>query len=136
MEICNTSIAGIGNYLAFIATLLVFLAAFAFIYVKTTPYDEIANIAAGEEASAISFFGALLGFAIPLYSVMANSTHLLDMVIWGSVSLMAQLLLFFIIKAIHPFIIDGVKANKKSCAFYLAAYSVVIGLLNAGAVTY
>ena len=50
---------------------LALLAIFAAIYVRVTPYNEIALIREGNMAASISLSGALIGFVLPLASAIS-----------------------------------------------------------------
>lgn len=51
-------------------------AIFVLFYTNLRPYRETALIRAGNTAAAIAFIGALLGFVMPLASVIAHSASL------------------------------------------------------------
>ena len=45
------------NYILYLFASLAMMGVFSFIYIKTTPYDEIKMIRAGQGAAAFSFLG-------------------------------------------------------------------------------
>ena len=51
-------------------------------------------MAQGNKAVSYVLGGRLLGLAIVLYSTAANSISLLDMVSWGAVGILAQIIVF------------------------------------------
>ena len=53
----------------------------------TTKVKEFSLMANGNKAASYVLGGRLLGLAIVLYSALANSISLLDMVIWGAVGI-------------------------------------------------
>jgi putative membrane protein len=128
-----TGLIGFASYFS-IAVLL--LGLFSAIYAKVTPYKEFSLIARGNLAAAYSFSGALLGFAIPLASVIAHSVSIPDMVIWGIIAMLVQLLTFIIVRRIFPAIVSDIPANEVGKGVFLGAVSVVIGILNAACITY
>ena len=71
-----------------------------FVYVKITPYDEIALIKAGNIAAAVSLSGAIIGFAVPLAFAMASSITVYEILIWGPVTLLLQLVAYRITDAV------------------------------------
>ena len=71
-----------------------------FVYIKITPYDDIALIKAGNTAAAVSLSGAIIGFAVPLAFAMASSITVYEILIWGPVTLLLQLVAYRITDAV------------------------------------
>ena len=59
------SFAGFDDFLVYLAVALVLLGLFIAIYIRVTPYREIALIREGNMAAAFSLSGSILGFVIP-----------------------------------------------------------------------
>src|ERR1700761_8725586 len=68
------------------------LIVFALLWLWATPFDDIGLIRQGNAAAAISFAGALVGFAIPVAGVVRASTSLWEVLPWSAIALIAQLL--------------------------------------------
>src|SRR6185436_14460734 len=83
-------------FLTYLGCALVLLTVFGYCYEKFTPYDEFVLIKHGNTAAAISFGGALLGFTIPLVSVIFYTHSLLEMAKWAVITGLVQALVFFI----------------------------------------
>ena len=79
----NESIRYFDDFLIYFSVALLLLVAFTLIYTKVTPYNEIALIRKGNTAAAISLSGALIGFAMPLASTVANAVNLLDLLLFA-----------------------------------------------------
>ena len=62
------------------------------IYVLLTPWKELALVKEGNSAAGFALAGAIVGLAIPIASCLASSVTLIDLAIWGVVSLLIQLL--------------------------------------------
>jgi putative membrane protein len=77
----------------------------------------------------------LVGFAFPLAKAVAQSTSVLDMLIWGAVALVAQLIAFFVVRFVLKELSSDIKAGKYAAAIFLASVAIAIGLLNAAAIT-
>lgn len=75
---------------------------FLMLYCALTPHREIALIREGNTAAATALTGALLGFVIPLASVIAHSAGLADVVVWGAVALAVQLGGFIAARLVLP----------------------------------
>ncbi len=123
-------------FLAYFALASVLTAMFLGIYLKATPYSELELIKQGMVAPALSLSGALLGFVIALGSVIKNSIHLLDMLAWGVVAMIVQLLVFLAVRLLFPALTQGISQNNIAKALFLAVMSVAFGVLNAACMTY
>jgi putative membrane protein len=131
----TTTIFDVYNFILYFITAVVLLVIFAKIYEKITPYREFDLIGRGDVAAACSFGGALLGFAIPLASAIAHSLGLIDMILWGVIALIVQLLTFQAIKMIFPTIVADIPANQVSKGIFLGIVSLIVGILNAACIT-
>ena len=89
------------------------------------------------EAAAIGFIGAVIGFALALASAASNSVSLIDFAIWGCVALIAQTIAFVIVRFIFmPRIVQRINDNEISAGIVLGGTSIAVGLLNAACMTY
>lgn len=130
------SLAGLPNFLLYFALSLALVAAFLLIYVRVTPYREFALIREGNTAAAVSLSGTLIGFVLPLASAVAHSVNPLDMLIWGVIALIVQLVAYFIAARILPHLAEAIPQNRLADATLLAALSLAAGLLNAACMSY
>lgn len=130
------SLAGLPAFALYFGLALVLLAAFLAIYVRLTPYREIELIRGGNVAAAASLGGALIGFALPLASSIANSVSLVDMVIWAVVALAVQLFAYVAARLLVPAIAANVRDGQLASGVFLGAVAVALGILNAAAMTY
>ncbi len=125
------SFAGFDEFLAYLAVALALLAFFVAIYIRVTPYRELALIREGNMAASFSLSGSILGFVIPLASAIQHSVSLIDMVIWGLIAMVVQILAFVVVKLLIPSIAQDIVAGKGAQGFFLGALSLAVGLLNA-----
>lgn len=119
------------HFLAYFGTAVVLAVAFLFIYQIITPQREFALIREGKAAPAISLVGAFLGFAIPMAMVIGHSVNMIDMLMWGGVVLVVQLLTFFILEHLFKGIAAKISDNCISSGVFLGGISLGIGVLNA-----
>ena len=129
-------LATLPNFLAYLGAAIVLLVAFMAIYLRVTPYDEIALIRNNNVAAAISLSGALLGFAMPIANVIAHSDTLLDLAIWGVIAGIVQLLAWLVARVALPRLKEAIEAGLVAPAIFIAALSITVGLLNAACMTY
>jgi len=130
------SIAGLPNFLLYFALALVLMAVFAAVYVRVTTYRELALIRSGNIAAAISLSGALIGFVLPLASAIAHSVNPVDMVAWGAIALVVQLIVYAAVSRLVPHFREAIEAGRAAPAMLLAALAVSVGILNAACLTY
>ena len=130
------SFAGFDDFLVYLAVSLAFLAAFVAIYIRITPYRELALIREGNMAASFSLSGSILGFIVPLCSAIQHSVSLVDMAIWGLIAMLVQIGAFVAARLMIPSITDDIPANKTSAGFFLGCLSLGVGLLNAACMSY
>jgi len=130
------SISGLGYFVAYFATALALVAVFLTVYTWVTPHGEIALIRQGNVAAALSLSGALLGFIVPLAGAITHSVAWWDMLFWGGVALVVQLLSYFIVRMILPSLSQDISAGKVAQGLLLGTISFGIGILNAASLTY
>ena len=68
----------------------------------TTKVKEFKLMAQGNKAVSYVLGGRLLGLAVVLYSTAANSISLLDMISWGAVGILAQIIVFYLAEWLTP----------------------------------
>lgn len=117
------------------AVTLAMLGAGITIYHFITPYHEIRLIRAGNAAAAVSFSGALLGLAMPLAFTMASSVNVLDIVLWGVVALLIQLLAYRFADLLLKNLPKRIEAGEMSAAITVAAVKFAVATINAAAVS-
>lgn len=128
----------------FVSFLVYFLVALALliigsvIFLFTTKNKEMALIAEGNKAASYFFGGRILGLAIVLHAAITYSVSLLDMVIWGTVAIVCQILVFLIMEWITPkFNVDeAISKDNQAAGLLLMFMSIAIGIVIAGCLTY
>ncbi len=130
------SFSGFDDFLIYLAIASLLLAIFVAIYVRITPYREIALIREGNMAAAFSLSGTLIGMVIPLSNAVEYSVNPVDMAIWGFIALAIQLIVFVIARIALPNIAQDIPAGKQASGFFLGAISIAGGILNAACMTY
>lgn len=136
MDILQQSITGFPAFIIHLAAALGMLAVFLFIYAMITPYREFQLIREGNVAAAISLSGAMIGFIIPLAKSIAQSSNLLDMLMWGGIALLIQLLAYAVARLMIPNINKDIPDGKIAQGTYLGMLSLATGILNAACMTY
>ena len=128
-------LTGIPFLLTHFGVTIVMLVVGAFIYIKITSHDEMALIRDGNNAAAVSLSGAILGLAIPLAFCMANSVNVYDIVIWGLVTLVIQLVTFWIIDLWLRDLSRKIEDGQVGTAILLASVKLAVASINAAAIS-
>jgi putative membrane protein len=119
------------SFLAFLAVSAAVLALFLAVYLRATPYREVALIREGNVAAAVSLSGALVGFALPVANVIRNTRSLGDLAVWAAVACLVQLAAYLAARLTLPHLARDIPEGKVAPALFLAALSISVGLLNA-----
>lgn len=135
MEIAS-EFSGLVKFLAYFASALVLTALFLIIYVKITPYKELDLIDHGNTAAAYSLSGALFGFIIPLASAIIHSVNFYDMLTWGAVALVIQVLVYLLVRLLFKGLPAAIQEGVVSKGLFLGALSLAAGILNAACMSY
>ena len=112
---------------------LALLVAGIFIYMAITPFNERELLRNGNPAAATVLGGALVALAIPLAALLATTGALLDILVWGVVAVLLQLLTVAIVSHLFRGMRVMIEAGQVAGAIPLVAAQLSIGLLNAAA---
>jgi putative membrane protein len=112
---------------------LALLVAGIFIYIAITPFHERELLRNGNPAAATVLGGALVALAIPLAALLATTGALLDILVWGVVAVLLQLLTVAIVSHLFRGMRAMIEAGQVAGAIPLVAAQLSIGLLNAAA---
>lgn len=116
------------------ATTLAILVVGAFVYLWITPHDEIALIRAGNTAAAASFGGALIGMAIPLAFCMAVSVGVWDIVIWGVLTVILQIIAYRLTDLVLRDLSARIERGEMASAVFMVSVKLAVAAINAAAV--
>jgi putative membrane protein len=130
------SLTHLPAFLAYFGTALALVAGFLLVYLNATPYDEIALIRSGNTAAAASLVGSLLGFVMPVANVIAHSDSLLDLLAWGAIAGVVQILAYLVARFALPQLTEDLPAGKMAPALFLAGLSLSVGIINAACMGY
>jgi len=123
------------EFLAFFGVAAILTVIFIAIYSKITRHDEIKLIKDNSVAASVAFSGSLIGFALPLASVMLNSSTLLDLVLWGFVAMIVQIVAYFLVRMPMPRVSERIEAGEIAAGIWLGTASLVAGILNSASMT-
>jgi putative membrane protein len=103
------------------------------IYMAVTPFRERELLRQGNAAAATVLGGALVALAIPLAALLATTGALLDILVWGMVALLLQLLTVAVVFQLLRGMRTMIEAGQVAGAIPLVAAQLAIALLNAAA---
>jgi putative membrane protein len=110
---------------------IVLLVVGVMIYTAVTPFHEHELLRQGNVAAATVLSGAVIALAIPLAALLATTRAVLDILVWGIVAILLQLVTVVIVchvmRRLHLRIDDG----SLAAALPIAAAQLAIALLNA-----
>src|SRR5208337_1967874 len=112
---------------------LALLVAGIFLYMAVTPFHERQLLRNGNPAAATVLGGAVVALAIPLAALLATTGALLDILVWGVVALLLQLLTLVVMLHLLRGMRAMIEAGQVAAAIPLVAAQLSIALLNAAA---
>jgi putative membrane protein len=130
------SLQTVGTFALYFSAALVAVALFVVAYMAVTSHQEIALIKKGNSAAAISFAGALIGFTLPLTSVIQHSVSLLDMAVWSVIALVVQLGVLKIVDLALREVSRHIEEGNVAAGVTLGAASIALGIVNAACMNY
>jgi putative membrane protein len=127
----------LSNFLIYFGFSITLIAVFTWLYVKVTPYNEFKLILEeGNEAAAIALVGAMIGFALPIASVIYHSVSVIDFMMWAVIAAVVQLSIAALITrgfgSFEQLMVKGLKA----AGILLAGVHLVAGMINAASMSY
>jgi putative membrane protein len=136
------------NFLQYLGVTLPLLAFGIFIFTITTPYKEYELIkngadtgdpqkAAAAKAAAHDLGGKIIGLSIVLASAVYNSVNMWDLVVWGVIATVFQVLVFYLFELITPFkVVSEIPKGNVSVGIFASRLSIAAGLLMAALISY
>lgn len=127
------------NFGAYLVAALLLLLVGIFLFEKsTTKLQEFQLIAQKNVAAALSLGGKLLGLAIVLGAAAEYSVSLVDMIIWGVIGIVAQIISFILAEviSIRFSIQKAIEEDNRAVGFMLLSLSIAVGWIVAKCLTY
>ncbi|MDX2274093.1 MAG: DUF350 domain-containing protein [Hyphomonadaceae bacterium] len=130
----NAFVSGFPDFIVQLAAALGLFVASLIIYVLMTPHKELELIRAGNPSASLAFAGVVVGLAIPLGSCLAHAFGLWDLVIWGVVTLLLQLLAFRFTDIFLRHLPRRIAEGDVAAAVFLMSVKIGLALIVSGAV--
>jgi putative membrane protein len=136
MDFIKFSLSGFDEFLIYAGLAVVFVYAYMILYLWITPYNELKLIKDGNVAAAVSLSGSVIGFTFPLAAAIRNSMHPWDMMLWGIIAALVQLLVYVAVRYTLLNVVRRIPDGQVATGIVLGAISVSAGILNAACMTY
>ena len=130
------SLAGLPAFLVYFCTAIVAVVTYLFVYTHVTPHNELELIRNNNSAAAIALGLSLLGFSLPLISAIAHSANVWDCMIWSTIALIVQIVVFFIVRIPVPNLPQRIADGELAPAIWLGLASLAFGAINAACMIY
>ncbi len=139
--------ANIQNFLIYLGVALPLLGLGIYLFMLTTPYKEFQLIAGGDEedrckscaaqAAAYDLGGKILGLSLVLASAVFHAVNHVDLIIWGLIGIIFQIIVFYLFELITPFTVTReIPQGNIAVGIFSAFLSVSAGLLLAALISY
>lgn len=133
--VLDSFVAGFPILMMHSAVTMAILVAGVLLYIWITPWDEMGLIRAGNTAAAISLGGAIIGLAVPLAFAMAASVSVYEILIWGPVTLLLQIIAFRIADLLLRDLPARIESGELGAATLLVSIKLAVAAVNAAAVS-
>ncbi|MBN8607770.1 MAG: DUF350 domain-containing protein [Caulobacterales bacterium] len=130
----NAFVAGFPDFIIQLGVALGLFITSLIIYVIMTPHKELDLIRAGNPSASLAFGGVVVGLAIPLGSCLAHSFGVWDLLIWGVVTLLIQLLAFRFADMFLRGLPRRIAEGDVAAAVFLMSVKIGLALILSGAV--
>lgn len=122
---------GLPNLVIHFLVALALLVVGALIYFAITPFREREMMSKGNSAGGTVLAGAVLGLAIPIAATLATTRLLVDLVVWGAVALLMQLIVYGILSIAFHNLRGMIEQGNMAAAIALVGTQIAVALLVA-----
>lgn len=103
------------------------------VHVLMTPMKELKLIREGNAAAGVGLAGIVMGLAIPMSACLASATSLYDLVIWGAVAILLQMIAFRVADLILRDLPRRIENDEMGAAIVLVSVKLAAALVMAAA---
>jgi len=124
---------GFPDFLLYGAVTLGLLTLGCVVHILLTPMKEMQLIRDGNVAAGIGVAAVIVGLAIPMAACLASAASVYDVVIWGVVAILLQMLAFRAADLILRDLPKRIERNEIGAAMVLAAVKLAAAMVMAAA---
>jgi len=125
--------SGLPVLLAQFATALALLGLGCLCYMRLTPFHEFDLIRQGNVAAGVVAMGSVVALSLPIAATLASSQVVLDIILWGLVALVIQLLAFLLATRLMRDLPAMVESGNVAAGLLVIGIQNAIAIINAGA---
>jgi putative membrane protein len=136
------------NFLLYLIVAIPLLGLGMYLFTRITPYPEAQLLKEGaagnspeeiaaSKAAAFDLGGKVLGMSVVLASAIYHSLGLLDLVIWGLVAIIFQIIVFYLFELFTPFkVLKEIPAGNVAIGIFSSFLSFSTGIIVASLISY
>lgn len=135
------------NFLAYLGVTLPLMAVGVLAFIFTTPYNEFRILRLGSggdpkqcaaaKAVAHDLGGKITGLAIVLASAIYHSVSMTDLILWGILGILFQIIVFYVFELITPFrVVKEIPEGNVAVGLFASRLNLAAGLLMAALISY
>src|SRR5687767_1046677 len=132
--VIQSIITGLPVLAMHLAVAFAVLAAGIFIYMRITPWEDIRLVRGGNSAAAVALGGAILGLAVPLSACLSGSVSVLDILLWGLITMIIQIVVFRVVDLLLQGLPKRIEAGEMSAAILLVFVKLSVAVIVAASV--
>jgi len=129
----NAFVRGFPDFLLYGGVTLAMLAAGCVAHVLFTPMKEMKLVREGNAAAGLGLAGIVAGLAIPMAACLASATSVYDLVIWGVVSILLQMLAFRAADLLMRDLPKRIERDEIGAALVLVSVKLATAMVTAAA---
>jgi putative membrane protein len=126
-------VTGFPEFMLHAGVTLSLLIAGCVVHVLLTPMAEIRLIREGNVSAGVSLGAVIIGLAIPMGACLATAVSVYDILIWGAVAILLQLLAFRAADLILRDLPRRIERDETGAALVLAAVKIAAAIVMASA---
>ena len=126
-------VKGFPQFLIHGGVTLALLVAGCVVHVLLTPMREMRLIRAGNVSAGISVGAVIVGLAVPMSACLATATTVYDILIWGVVAILLQLLAFRVADLLLHDLPKRIERDEVGAALVLAGVKLAAAMVMAAA---
>jgi putative membrane protein len=123
------------NYLLHLLSATALIMIFFVIYTYVTPIDEILLIRQGNNAAALSFGGALIGFSLTIASSILHTDSYYEFLAWAAGAMVVQILVYVVATKLLHISKGHIEAGNTAFGALLGGLSLSLGMINAACIS-
>lgn len=126
-------VKGFPQFLLHGGVTLVLLLAGCVVHVLLTPMKEMRLIRGGNVSAGISVGAVIVGLAVPMSACLATAATVYDILIWGVVAILLQLLAFRVADLLLHDLPKRIERDEIGAALVLAGVKIAAAMVMAAA---